>query len=44
MLSEETNLITKQIEESLSILKKDTENNGLTKKIKDSLQNFLTSN
>ncbi len=44
MLSEETNLITKQIDESLSILKKDTENNGLTKKIKNSLQDFLISN
>ena len=44
VLSQETNLVTKQIDESLSILKKDTEDSGLTKKIKDSLQDFLVSN
>ena len=44
MLSEETGLITKQIDESLSILKKDTEDSSLTNKVKDSLQDFLISN
>lgn len=44
ILSEEENLITKQIDESLSILKKETEDNSLTKKVKKSLQDFLISN
>jgi len=44
MLLEEKDLVTKQIDESLSLFKKDTEDDGLTNKIKEKLQSFLTSN